>query len=182
MLLRFVIIFRYLLEHLTYLVYLFELEILYSVRTTIASKRTRNLVESDDDENTPLIHTPKLGKKGEQLAPCGRPAFSANPVNKRYNSRYRNPENQNRLGGKLLELGKATGLVAMALFGFDVSLELAHATDRLRIFKSAAWYALTEDEIKEIMEHDEAQVDDYIKGIVTAGIRVWKYEAPEEVF
>ena len=156
--------------------------ILNSVRTTIASKRTRNLVESDDDENTPLIHTPKLGKKGEQLAPCGRPAFSANPVNKRYNSRYRNPENQNRLGGKLLELGKATGLVAMAMFGFDVSLELAHATDRLRIFKSAAWYALTDDEIKEIMEHDEAQVDDYIKGIVTAGIRVWKYEAPEEVF
>ena len=70
----------------------------------------------------------------------------------------------------------------MAMFGFDVSLELAHAQDRLRIFKSAAWYALTDDEIKEIMEHDEAQVDDYIKGLVTAGIRVWKYEAPEEVF
>ena len=99
-------------------------------------------MESDDDENTPLIHTPKLGKKGEQLAPCGRPAFSANPVNKRYNSRYRNPENQNRLGGKLLELGKTTGIVAMTLFGFDVSLELAHAADRLWIFKSAAWYAL----------------------------------------
>ena len=69
-----------------------------------------------------------------------------------------------------MELGKATGLVAMTLFGFDVSLELAHATDRLRIFKSAAWYALTEDEIKEIMEHDEAQVDDNVKGNITAGI------------
>ncbi len=70
----------------------------------------------------------------------------------------------------------------MTLFGFDVSLELAYAADRLRIFKFAAWYALTDDEIKEIMEHDEAQVDDYVKGIIPAGIRVWKYEAPEEVF
>ena len=134
-----------------------------------------------DDEDTPLITPVKLGKNGEKLAPCGRPVFSANPVNKKYNSRYRNSENQNKLGGKLLELGRATGLVAMALFGFDVSLEAAHAADRLRIFKSAAWYALTDSEVLEIMEHTEDQVDDYIKGIVTAGIRLWKYEAAEEV-
>ena len=106
-----------------------------------------------DDEDTPLISPVRLGKKGELLAPCGRPAFSANRVNVKYNSRYRNSENQNKLGGKLLELGRATGLVAMALFGYDVSLEAAHSADRLRIFKSAAWYALTDGEFLEIMEH-----------------------------
>ncbi len=94
-----------------------------------------------DDEDTRLISPVRLGKKGELLAPCGRPAFSVNTVNLKYNSRYRNAENQNKLGGKLLELGRATGLVAMALFGYDVSLEAAHSEDRLRIFKSAAWYA-----------------------------------------
>ena len=102
-------------------------------------------------------------------------------MNKKYNSRYRNSENQNKLGGKLLELGRATGLVALALFGFDVSLEGAHSADRLHIFKSAAWYALTNSKVPEIMEHTEEQVDKYIKGIVTAGIRLWKYEAAEEV-
>ena len=31
------------------------------------------------------------------------------------------------------------------------------------------------------MDHTEDQVDDYIKGMVTAGLRLWKYEASEEV-
>ena len=122
-----------------------------------------------------------MGKKGEQLAPCGRPAFSANPVNKKYNSRYRNSKNQKKLGGKFLELGRAAGLVVMALFGFDVSLEAAHSVDRLRIFKSAAWYALTNGELLEIMDHTEERVEDYIKGIVASGLRLWKYEATVEV-
>ena len=123
----------------------------------------------------------KRDKNGAELAPCGRPSFSANAVNKKYNSRYRNELNQNRLGGKLLELGKAPGIVAFVLYGFDVSLEAAHSADRIRIFKSAAWYALTDEELEEIFQHSEAEVDFYIKGLVTAGIRLWKYEAPEEV-
>ncbi len=125
------------------------------------------MVESHN-EDTPLILPVLLGKKGEQLTPCGRQAFSANPVNKKYNSSYRNSENQ--LGGKLLELGRATGLVAMDLFGFDVSLEAAHSANRLQIFKSAVWYALTDGEVEEIMEHIKHQVDNYIKGIVTTGL------------
>ena len=157
--------------------------VLYCFNRTPKSKKQRLAIESDDDDadnakvNTPTV---KLGKKGEPLAPCGRPAFSANPVNKKCNSRYRNSENQNRLGGRLLDLGRATGIIAMTLFGFDVSFEAANTADRLRVFKSAAWYALTDEELEEIFEHTEDQVDDYIKGLVTAGIRIWKYEAPEE--
>ena len=135
--------------------------------------------ESGEDISTPV--PVRLGKKGEPLAPCGRPSFSANPVNKMYNSRYRNSENQNKLGGRLLDLGRATGLVAMTLFGFDVSLENAHSADRMRIFVSAVWYALADEELQEILEHSESEVDIYVKGIVTAGIQLHKYEASEEV-
>ena len=46
---------------------------------------------------------------------------------------------------------------------------------------SAAWYALTDEELQEILEHTESEVDLYVKGIVTAGIRLYKYEASEEV-
>ncbi len=66
-------------------------------------------------------------------------------MNKQYTIQYRNSENTNRLGGKLLELGRATGIVAMAaLYGFDVSLEAASTNERERIFRSAAWYALSD--------------------------------------
>ncbi len=65
--------------------------------------------------------------------------------------------------------------------GYDVSFEAAHNADRLRIFKSAAWYALTDPEVDDIFQHSESDVDRYIKGIITAGIRRWKYEAAEEV-
>ena len=149
------------------------------VRPT-APKRQRTVVESDGDgeeEPTPV----RLGKHGELLSPCGRPSFGANKVNRKYNSRYRNAENKNKLGGKLIELGRATGIIAFTLFGYDVSFEAAHSADRLQIFKSAAWYALTEAELDEILQHDEAEVESYVRGIVTAGIRLWKYEAAEEV-
>ncbi len=96
-------------------------------------------------------------------------------------SRYRNAQNTNKIGCKLVELGRATGLVAFTLFGYDVSFEAAHNADRLRIFKSTAWYALTDPEVDEIFQHSESDVNRYIKGIITAGIRLWKYEAAEEV-
>jgi hypothetical protein len=108
----------------------------------------------------------KLSKKGQPLAPCGRPSFSAK-VNTKFNRRYRNPANKNTLSGKLLELGRATGICAVALFGFDVSLDGASTAGRERIFRSGACYALADEEIEEIFAHDEVQFQDYIKGIVS---------------
>ncbi len=69
----------------------------------------------------------------------------------------------------------------MTLFGFDVSLENAHSAYRMRIFLSAAWYALTDEELQEILEHSQYEIDHYVKGLVTAGIWLYKYEAAEEV-
>ncbi len=80
--------------------------------------------------------TRRLGRKGEPLAPCGRPFFAANPVNKKYNSRYRNADNQNKLGGSL---GRATCLVAMTLYGFDISLEAVSRMGSFHGFTSLAF-------------------------------------------
>ena len=86
-------------------------------------KGTKFQVESDEDELS-FLSPPKVGKNGELLAPCGRPAFGANPVNKKYNSRYRTLENQNKLGGRLLELGRASGIVAMTALTFHWKLPI----------------------------------------------------------
>ncbi len=52
-------------------------------------------------------------------------------------------------------------------------LEASATADWHHIFESAAWYALTTDELQEIFEHfADDKVDDYIKSIVTAGVRL----------
>ena len=127
-----------------------------------------------DEERSPAG---KVGKSGQILSSCGRPSFSANTINKKFNCTYRNSENTHDLGGKLLNLGRAAALAAMIMFGFDVSLEDAANKDRQRIFLSAAFYALTEDEILEIMAADEVTLNRYIKILVIAAIRIYKYEA-----
>jgi hypothetical protein len=130
--------------------------------------------DGSDEESSPAG---KVGKTGQVLSSCGRPSFSANTINKKFNCNYRNNENTNELGGKLFNLGRAAGLAAMVMFGFDVSLEDATYKDRQRIFLSAAYYALTDDEITEIMAADEVTLNLYIKNLVIAAIRVYKYEA-----
>jgi hypothetical protein len=40
-------------------------------------------------------------------------------------------------------------------------------------FRSAAWYALSDEDIDEIFAHEKVHVDDYIQGIVTTGGMSW---------
>jgi hypothetical protein len=83
-----------------------------------------------------------VGKPGQVLAACGRPTFSENVLSKKYNVRDRNAENDNKLDGRLVDLGRAGAIVAISLYGFDVSLEDYQAEiDRNHIFLSAAYYA-----------------------------------------
>ncbi len=39
------------------------------------------------------------------------------------------------------------------------------ALENVRIFRSAAWYALTHEEIEDTFEHEKVDVDEYIKGL-----------------
>ncbi len=45
---------------------------------------------SDDEQYVSQSQTGLVGKSGQVLAACGRPAFSENVVNKKYNVCYRN--------------------------------------------------------------------------------------------
>ncbi len=69
----------------------------------------------------------------------------------------------------------------MVLFGCDVSLEDSAANDRQHNFMTGAYYALTEEEISEleITASDEITLNNYIKNLVIADIRVYKYEAAD---
>lgn len=136
-----------------------------------------SMEDNDSDEDRSLAG--RVSKAGQVLSGCGRPSFKANPINKKYNVNYRNENNTNRLGGRLFNLGRATSLAAMVLFGYDVSLEDATADDRKRIYLSGAYYALTEEEISEIMQADEVTLNLYIKNLVIAAIRVYKYETAD---
>ncbi len=50
-----------------------------------------------------------LSKTGQVLACCGRPSVSANPINKKLNVTYSNPENEHMMGGKYLNLCRDVG-------------------------------------------------------------------------
>ncbi len=51
--------------------------------------------------------------------------------------------------------------------------------DRLVIFRAAAWYALTEEELEEIMScESEPMLKSYLNGVFRAAFRLWKYVMP----
>jgi hypothetical protein len=65
---------------------------------------------------------------------------------------------------------------------FHLRLPTLHSVSLLRerIFRSAVWYALSDEDIEKFFARNKVHVNDYIKGIVTAGMLPCKYEAAEE--
>ena len=68
--------------------------------------------------------------------------------------------------GKNVTLGRACALVAVALMGPNIPLEEAGHEERLRIFKSAAYYALTDEELEEILETEVADINHISKNLL----------------
>ena len=60
---------------------------------------------------------------GMQLTKSGRISMSKNEVNAKYDASYHNHENENKLLGRLLNLGTACGIIGVALYGADIPLE-----------------------------------------------------------
>ena len=86
------------------------------------------------------------------------------------------------LFGRYLSLGQAVGLVGVAVHGLDVPVEISAHEARLAIFKAAAYYALTEEEVDEILETmAEKVLISYLKGLTVTSMRLWKYVIPEHV-
>ena len=55
--------------------------------------------------------------------------------------------------GELMPLGKAYAIIAVMTHGPDLPTEITLHNERHSIFMAAAQYALTEDEIKTVLEH-----------------------------
>ena len=77
-----------------------------------------------------------------------------------------------------MTLGRACALVAVALMGPNIPLEEAGHEERLRIFKSAAYYALTDEKLEEILETEDAALRLFLKGLCIAQCRLIKYVVP----
>lgn len=77
--------------------------------------------------------------------------------------------------GKLVNIGQACALIGTVILGPDVPLEEAGHADRLRIFKSAAFYCLDESDLSAILETKPKVLNHYLKGIFQAACRVLRY-------
>jgi hypothetical protein len=137
--------------------------------------------DCDDEDSMTQLKRARTNLDGETLTKKGRVSIKQNLINAKYDSRYHCPENSRTLLGRLLTLGKACGLVAVAAYGDDVPMENAGHCERVQIFESAAFYALSDEELDEILAIDEKSLKTYLKGILTAGISIWQYIIPEEV-
>ena len=126
---------------------------------------------SDSEEATP----DKINKKGLIMTPGGRPSVRKLAVNEKYGTSYRNGRNTREIMGKKLSIGKACALLGIAHFGPNIPLEEAGHEDRLRVFKEAAYYALTDEELDDILNTDDAALRLFLVGIFRAQCRLIKF-------
>ena len=132
---------------------------------------------SDLEETTP----DKTNKKGLVMTPGGRPSVKKLAVNEKYGTSYRNGRNTREIMGRKLSIGKACALLGIAHFGPNIPLEEAGHEDRLRVFKEAAHYALTDEELDDILNTDDAALRLFLVGIFRAQCRLIKFVGPAGV-
>ena len=110
-----------------------------------------DLDDSDWDESgSPSSHPSRPGR-----TQSGRIDRKNNPLNKRFGSRYRHPDNRKELMGELMPLGKAYAIIAVMTHGPDLPTEITLHNERHSIFMAAAQYALSADDIKTVLEHPD---------------------------
>ena len=120
----------------------------------------KNIVEDDAIEITASATPPSSGRArrtsnadGLLLTKGGRVSMTTNEVNAKYDSSYRN--------------------------SYSLYFPLAGHSDRLNIFKSAAFYALSDEELEEIVScKNEPVLKAYMHGLFRAACRLWKCIMP----
>ena len=80
--------------------------------------------------------------------------------------------------GRPVPLGKAMALLATVQYGHRFPVDEHGHADRLNLFKSAAHYALTAEELEEILEESEAVQRIFLKGLFNAGLFKIKNDLP----
>ena len=115
--------------HIVHIVHLEHFDVLVFFMCSRATP-AKNLVDDDEIEITASATPPSSGRSrrtsnadGVLLTKGGRVSMTNNEVNAKYDSSYRNSDNNNTLLGKRLTLGQACGIIGVALYGPDVPLE-----------------------------------------------------------
>ena len=133
-----------------------------------------------------------------------------NQVNAKFDASYRYSELTNKLLGGSLSLGQACGLIGVALYGSDIPLEdsgnffnhilhiqhivhiqnitiyidyippLTGHSDCVTVLKSAAYYALIDEELEILSCDNEPVLKAYVVGLFRAASRLWKFGMPVE--
>ena len=67
-----------------------------------------------------------------------------------------NSSGTGRFMGRLLKLGQAFSLACLIEFGPQLAIESnGHVEEWRALFRSAAWYCLSEEELEQVLEHKE---------------------------
>jgi len=143
-----------------------------STPTSAKKQRVDGTISDEDDR------APRINKRGIAVTKSGRPSVKANEVRGKFSSSYRNSSNKNELLGRQVTLGKAVSLLAHVLYGLEYPTEKSQHDQRVRLFRSAAYYALTDEEIDEVLEADEEALRVFLMGLVTAAVAKPRYELP----
>ena len=113
--------------HILHIVHMKPFEVFFMCSRATPAK---NLVDDDEIEISASATPPSSGRArrtsnadGLLLTKGGRVSMTTNEVNAKYDSSYRNSDNNNTLLGKRLTLGQACGIIGVALYGPDVPLE-----------------------------------------------------------
>ena len=84
----------------------------------------------------------------------GRIVAAGNDLKKLFPNTYRNADNTKTFHGKLLNLGEAFKLACLVQHGPNLPIEMSgHSSTRSALFRTAAYYALSDEEVREIMDH-----------------------------
>jgi hypothetical protein len=74
-----------------------------------------------------------------------------------------------------MSLGQEKGLVGLTKFDLNFPLETNAHSDRVAVFRAAAHYALTSDEVEEILDVAEPLIS-YLKRLTITSMLMWKLE------
>ena len=82
----------------------------------------------------------------------GRIVAAGNPLKAQYPNHYRNPDNKHDFYGTNLNLGEAFKLACLVQYGPSLPIESSgHMSMRTALFRTAAYYALSDEEMKAIL-------------------------------
>jgi hypothetical protein len=108
-----------------------------------------------DDFDVDVDESNSSFSPGQGRTKSGRKIRKFNSLNMRFGSKYRHPDNEEKLMGELMPLGKAYAIIAFMMHGPDLPTELAQHNERHWIFVTAAEYALSNEDLAAVMAHND---------------------------